>query len=87
MRQEVTRAHKGWALDSVVLFNEVTKHFKEEITSAPAGIYTFSLTFSRFNHLYLSNELRVIFDKITKICTNFPSGIHKIHTTFRQYFR
>ena len=37
MRQEVTRAHKGWALDSVVLFNEVTKNFKEDITTAPNG--------------------------------------------------
>eukprot|EP00116_Pleurobrachia_bachei_P013359 sb/3473621/ len=44
MRQEVTRAHKGWALDSVVLFNEVTKNFKEDITSAPnEGVYVHGL--------------------------------------------
>lgn len=36
MRQEVTRAHKGWALDTVTLHNEVMKQTKEEITSAPA---------------------------------------------------
>lgn len=36
MRQEVTRAHKGWALDTVTLHNEVLKQTKEEITSAPA---------------------------------------------------
>ena len=36
MRQEVTRAHKGWALDSVVLHNDVMKQMKEDITSAPA---------------------------------------------------
>ena len=35
MRQEVTRAHKGWALDSVTLHNEVVKAFKEDITAAP----------------------------------------------------
>lgn len=35
MRQEVARAHKGWALDSVILHNEVTKNPKEEITNAP----------------------------------------------------
>lgn len=35
MRQEVTRAHKGWALDSVILHNDVTKQFKEDITSSP----------------------------------------------------
>jgi len=38
MRQEVTRAHKGWALDSVVLHNDVNKHMKEDITSAPSVI-------------------------------------------------
>ena len=35
MRQEITRAHKGWALDSVVLMNEVTKMMKEDITNGP----------------------------------------------------
>lgn len=37
MRQEVTRAHtaKGWALDGVVLYNDVTKMMKEDITAPP----------------------------------------------------
>ena len=37
MRQEVTRAHtaKGWALDSVVLYNDVTKMMKEDISAPP----------------------------------------------------
>ena len=40
MRQEVTRAHKGWALDSVVLHNDVTKMMMEDVPSAPAeGVY------------------------------------------------
>lgn len=36
MRQEVTRAHKGWALDSVTLHNDVLKQSKEDINSPPA---------------------------------------------------
>ncbi|WAQ93678.1 DYH8-like protein [Mya arenaria] len=44
MRQEVTRAHKGWALDSVTLHNDVLKASKEDITSPPAeGVYIFGL--------------------------------------------
>ena len=36
MRQEVTRAHKGWALDSVTLYNDVTKMLREDVQNAPA---------------------------------------------------
>ena len=44
MRQEITRAHKGWALDTVVLANEVTKLFKEDITLPPLeGVYIYGL--------------------------------------------
>ncbi|XP_066913562.1 dynein axonemal heavy chain 5-like [Clytia hemisphaerica] len=44
MRQEVTRAHKGWALDSVILQNDVLKHYKDDITSAPTeGVYVYGL--------------------------------------------
>jgi len=46
MRQEVTRAHKGWALDSVVCANEVTKlQGKEEATDPPKeGVYVYGLS-------------------------------------------
>jgi dynein heavy chain len=36
MRQEIARAHKGWALDSVFLNNEVTKLMREDVTSSPS---------------------------------------------------
>ncbi|XP_060534779.1 dynein axonemal heavy chain 5 isoform X2 [Cylas formicarius] len=40
MRQDVTRAHKGWALDSVVLQNLITRYNKEDIRDGPAeGVY------------------------------------------------
>ena len=51
MRQEVTRAHKGWALDGVVLYNGVTPKFKEDITTAPAGM---SFVFHQQNQSYHS---------------------------------
>ncbi|XP_047128116.1 dynein axonemal heavy chain 8 isoform X1 [Hydra vulgaris] len=44
MRQEVTRMHKGWALDSVILHNDVLKQMKEEITASPQeGVYVYGL--------------------------------------------
>ncbi|XP_071801151.1 dynein axonemal heavy chain 5-like isoform X2 [Asterias amurensis] len=44
MRQEITRAHKGWALDSVVLHNDMTKLLKEDIsTPPPEGVYIYGL--------------------------------------------
>ena len=36
MRQEVTRMHKGWALDTVTLHNDVLKVFKEDVNQPPA---------------------------------------------------
>ena len=44
MRQEVTRGHKGWALDQVVLNNEMTKYTKDDITSPPPeGVFVHGL--------------------------------------------
>ncbi|XP_051576060.1 dynein axonemal heavy chain 5 [Myxocyprinus asiaticus] len=44
MRQEITRASKGCALDRMVLCNEVTKWMKDDITQPPAeGVYVYGL--------------------------------------------
>ena len=40
----MTRAHKGWALDTVVLSNEVTKMFKDDVKEPPAeGVFVHGL--------------------------------------------
>jgi dynein heavy chain, axonemal len=42
--KEVTRAHKGWALDSVVLQNLITRFTREELQEAPPeGVYVHGL--------------------------------------------
>lgn len=44
IRQEITRAHAGWALDGVKLAPEVTKQMKEDITAPPSeGLYIHGL--------------------------------------------
>lgn len=44
MRQEVARAHKGWALDVVALHNEVTRMLTEECKVSPKeGVYVYGL--------------------------------------------
>ena len=46
MRQEVTRSHfqDGWALDCVILHNEVLRKNREEIRAHPAeGVYVYGL--------------------------------------------
>ncbi len=44
IRQEITRAHNGWALDSVKLQSEVMKQMKEDINAQPAeGVYIHGL--------------------------------------------
>ncbi|CAH8651359.1 unnamed protein product [Schistosoma margrebowiei] len=44
IRQEVTRSHKGWALDTVTLWNEVTRFMKDDIQRPPTeGAYIHGL--------------------------------------------
>jgi dynein heavy chain len=44
MKQEVTRSHKGWALDNVVTQNLITRFSKEDIDKPPPeGVYIHGL--------------------------------------------
>ena len=67
MRQEVTRAHKGWALDSVMLYNDATKLTKEEVVMGPAeGLYIYGLSldgasWDRRNQRLTESQPKVLF--------------------------
>ncbi|XP_029343675.1 dynein heavy chain 5, axonemal-like [Acyrthosiphon pisum] len=44
MKQEISRAHKGWTLDNIVLENEVTVYHKQDIKKSPLeGVYVYGL--------------------------------------------
>jgi len=44
MRQEVARAHKGWALDVVTMHNDVTKMLFDECKQKPKeGVFVYGL--------------------------------------------
>ncbi|XP_071074543.1 dynein axonemal heavy chain 8 [Dasypus novemcinctus] len=70
MRQEVTRAHKGWALDSVTIHNEVLRQTKEEITSPPGeGVYIYGLymdgaAWDRRNGKLIESTPKVLFSQL-----------------------
>ncbi|XP_026153434.1 dynein heavy chain 8, axonemal-like [Mastacembelus armatus] len=73
MRQEVTRANKGWALDTVTLCNKVLKQAKEEITAAPtAGVYVYGLYldgagWDRKNTCLVESSPKVLFTQLPVI--------------------
>ena len=61
MRQEVTRSHKGWALDSVICQNLVTRFAKEDIhDSPPEGVYIhgkwWNFLYIPFSYLFLAQS-------------------------------
>jgi dynein heavy chain len=70
MRQEVTRANKdkGWALDTVVLTNEVTSKMKDEVTTPPAsGVYVYGLflegaAWSKTHGRLTESKNKILFD-------------------------
>jgi len=64
----VTRAHQGWALDTVVLMNEVLAKSKEDITAPPIlGVYIYGLylegaSWSRQHSRLAESKAKVLFD-------------------------
>nr|XP_055066586.1 dynein axonemal heavy chain 5 [Misgurnus anguillicaudatus] len=73
MRQEITRANKGWALDRMVLCNEVTKWMKDDITHPPAeGVYVYGLYlegagWDRRNCKLIDSKPKVLFEMMPVI--------------------
>ncbi|KAM3614047.1 uncharacterized protein V6R79_009044 [Siganus canaliculatus] len=73
MRQEITRAHKGWALDRMVLCNEVTRWMKDDITQPPAeGVYVYGLYlegagWDRRNCKLVDSKPKVLFEMMPVI--------------------
>ncbi|KAI7806102.1 putative dynein heavy chain 5 [Triplophysa rosa] len=73
MRQEITRANKGWALDRMVLCNEVTKWMKDDITQPPAeGVYVYGLYlegagWDRRNCKLIDSKPKVLFEMMPVI--------------------
>jgi dynein heavy chain len=51
MRQEVTRMHKGWSLDTVTIDNHVLRSYKDDIRESPTEVtnsYNSPTSFSLF---------------------------------------
>nr|XP_033786541.1 dynein heavy chain 5, axonemal-like [Geotrypetes seraphini] len=86
MRQETTRMNlaKGWALDSVILHNDVTRMMKEDVTGPPpsdiGGVYVYGLFldgagWDRKNCKLMESSPKVLF-------TNLPVvHVYAINTT------
>ena len=64
----MTRAHKGWALDTVVLCNDVTRYTQEDNPSPPSeGVYVYGLSlegagWDRRGSKLIEAKNKIIFD-------------------------
>uniref|UniRef100_A0A3P9MF80 Dynein, axonemal, heavy chain 5 n=1 Tax=Oryzias latipes TaxID=8090 RepID=A0A3P9MF80_ORYLA len=73
MKQEIARANKGWALDRMVLCNEVTKWMKDDIPHPPAkGVYVYGLylegaSWDRNNCRLTESKPKVLFEMMPVI--------------------
>ena len=59
MKQEVTRSHKGWALDNVITQNLITKFSRDDVDKPPPeGVYIYVIIFFNRNmEAYISTNL------------------------------
>uniref|UniRef100_A0A3Q2ECE7 Dynein, axonemal, heavy chain 5 n=1 Tax=Cyprinodon variegatus TaxID=28743 RepID=A0A3Q2ECE7_CYPVA len=73
MKQEITRANKGWALDRMVLRNEVTRWMKDDINNPPGeGVYVYGLYlegagWDRRNCRLVDSKPKVLFEMMPVI--------------------
>ena len=73
IRQEITRAHNGWALDNVKLAPEVMKQMKEDITAPPAegvfihGLFIEGAGWDRKNIRLTESQPKLIFQSMPVI--------------------
>ncbi|XP_068204591.1 dynein axonemal heavy chain 5-like [Palaemon carinicauda] len=83
MRQEVTRQHKGWSLDCVILQNLVTRFNREEIHDhPPEGVYIYGLflegaSWDRKHSRLIESRAKVLYESMPVIylyAVNTTSG-------------
>lgn len=78
----MTRANKdkGWALDTVVLTNEVTGKMKDEISAPPSsGVYVYGLflegaAWSKTNGRLIESKAKILFDPMPVMHISATSG-------------
>uniref|UniRef100_A0A668AV41 Dynein axonemal heavy chain 5 n=1 Tax=Myripristis murdjan TaxID=586833 RepID=A0A668AV41_9TELE len=88
MRQEITRANKGWALDRMVLCNEVTRWMKDDITQPPTeGVYVYGLYlegagWDRRSCKLIDSKPKVLFEMMPVVRMYAENNVVKDHRLY-----